>query len=250
MLRTQLGGLRRQLLCSTYSRPCLISECGPIVSFCFDDFPRTAYTTGGTILKSMGARGTYYAALGLQDSTNTLGDLLRSDDIFSLLADGHEIGCHTYTHSSCRDRSLKAFEGDVQKGRELLHKMTGCDAPNFSYPYGHVTLAAKKKIGAQMTSCRGIYGGVNRPTADLNLLRANSLYGDVDQFARVKDLVSESEQRRGWLIFYTHDVRRNPSPFGCTPALLDSTVSLVLERGLRVAPIGEVIASAQGKTLV
>jgi hypothetical protein len=77
-----------------------------------------------------------------------------------------------------------------------------------------------------MDSCRGIDGGINGSTTDLNLLRANSLYGDVDQFAASESLLSENVRRGGWLIFYTHDVRLNPSPYGCTPALLDKTVSL------------------------
>jgi peptidoglycan/xylan/chitin deacetylase (PgdA/CDA1 family) len=245
MLRSRLGDLRRHLLSTVHSRPIALGDQGPVVSFCFDDFPRTAYTSGGAILKSFGARGTYYAALGLMNTSNDLGDQLRTEDIDSLLADDHELGCHTFSHISCRSVPLSTFESDMQKGRDAIREMTGCDAANFAYPYGHITLHAKKRIGTQMTSCRGIYGGINGPVADLNVLRANSLYGDVDRFAEVESLFLHNRQRGGWLIFYTHDVRPNPSPFGCTPALLDKSISLAYENGFRILPVRDVIAIAQ-----
>ena len=248
MLRSLLGQLQRQLLSSIHPRSGRLGSQGPVVSFCFDDFPRTAYTTGGAILKSFRANGTYYAALGLMNTSNHLGDQFWQEDIDSLLADGHELGCHTYSHYSCRSVPQKVFESDVQKGREAIHKLTGYDAANFAYPYGHVNVALKKTIGAQMDSCRGIDGGINGSTTDLNLLRANSLYGDVDQFAASESLLSENVRRGGWLIFYTHDVRPNPSPFGCTPALLDRTVSLAEEKNCRIASVAEVLAVAHGMT--
>lgn len=240
-LRSQLGRLRAEMLSAVHSRPLPLRNQGPVVSFCFDDFPRTAYTTGGAILKSFGLCGTYYAALGLMNTTNELGDQLRQEDIDSLLADGHELGCHTFSHLSCRAVSARLFERDVLEGRQALCALTGSDAENFAYPYGHVSIGSKRLIGAHMSSCRGIYGGINDLVADLNLLRANSLYGDVDQRTRFGSLISTNVARRGWLIFYTHDVRRNPSAFGCTPDLFDQTVALAMERGCRIASIKEAL---------
>ena len=242
ILRSQLGRLRAGVLSAVHSRPLALGGRGPVVSFCFDDFPRTAYTTGGPILKSFGARGTYYASLGLMNTSNHLGDQLRQDDIESLLADGHELGSHTFSHVSCRTVSCRAFEQDVLEGREAIRALTGCDTGNFAYPRGHVSLRAKKRIGAQMNSCRGIYGGINDLAADLNLLRANSLYGDVDQGPRIESLIAANVARRGWLIFYTHDVRRDPSVYGCTPALLDQAIALAAESGSHIASIHEALA--------
>jgi peptidoglycan/xylan/chitin deacetylase (PgdA/CDA1 family) len=241
-LRSQLGVLRSQLLCSVFQRPVPLGSQGPVVSFCFDDFPRTAYTAGGAILKSFGARGTYYAALGLMNTTNDLGDQLKQEDIDSLLANGHELGCHTFSHISCRSVPIKSFESDVLKGRRTIRQLTGYDAANFAYPFGHVSVNSKRIIGAQMNSCRGIYGGINQPMADLNLLRANSLYGDVDQFDQFESLLSGTVSERGWLIFYTHDVRKSPSPFGCTPALLDRILALAEKKGCLITPVKDAIS--------
>lgn len=242
ILRSQLGRLRAGVLSAVHSRPLVLGDRGPVVSFCFDDFPRTAYTTGGAILKSFGARGTYYAALGLMNTSNHLGDQLRQDDIDSLLAEGHELGSHTFSHVSCRAVSLRSFERDVLEGRQAIRALTGSDTGNFAYPRGHVSIRSKKKIGAHMNSCRGIYGGINDLVADLNLLRANSLYGDIDQSSRVESLIAANVARRGWLIFYTHDVRRDPSVYGCTPALLDQAIALAAESGSRIASVKEALA--------
>lgn len=240
-MRSELAKARQLLLSTIHCRPMKLGNRGPLVSFCFDDFPRTACTVGGAILKSFGARGTYYTAMGMMNTQNELGDQFTPDDLHCLWADGHELASHTFSHMSCRKVSLQTFENDVQQGRNALREITGCDPSNFAYPYGHVTLTAKKRMGTQMRSCRGIWGGVNGPTADLNLLRANELYGDLDRLADVEFLLSENEQRAGWLIFYTHDVRSSPSPFGCTPKLLEKAVSLVVKRGFSVAPVEEVL---------
>ena len=243
-LQTTLGRLRRNLTCSVNRRAISLKMQNPVVSFCFDDFPRTAYSSGGSILRSFQARGTYYAALGLMGTSNELGDLLTWEDIESLLSDGHELGSHTFSHCSGRNVSPDVFERDALLGREVIRRMTGCDAGSFAYPYGHVIVRLKKRLGAQMDSCRGIYGGLNWPSADLNLLRANSLYGDADQCERVKSLLVDSERPGGWLIFYTHDVRRHPSPFGCTPALLEKTIEMTMENGFRISPVAEVVGLA------
>jgi peptidoglycan/xylan/chitin deacetylase (PgdA/CDA1 family) len=239
------GEVRQFLLRSMYRRTRSIDLQRPVVSFCFDDFPRTAYTAGGAILRSLGTRGTYYASLGLMNTTNELGPQLTQDDIESLLIDGHELSSHTYHHWSARRVTLDAFEKDVLHGRDAVRSMTGSDeVDNFAYPYGHVTLASKKRLTVELCSCRGIYPGINGPEIDLNLLRANSLYGDVNELPRVESLLAETARRRGWVIFYTHDVQQNPSPFGCTPALLDSVVALTLERGFQVLPVSQVVRRA------
>jgi len=57
---------------------------------------------------------------------------------------------------------------------------------NFAFPFGDVTLNAKRKIDQDVTSCRSIFNGLNGPEIDLNLLRANSLYGDQEKVGSVR----------------------------------------------------------------
>jgi hypothetical protein len=77
---------------------------------------------------------------------------------------------------------------------------------------------------------------------DLNLLRANSLYGDESRSDQVRDLILENCRRKSWLIFYTHDVQPAPSRFGCTPGILEFAVSFASQQGVRILTVAEVVA--------
>ncbi len=244
-VRSMLGRTRQKILCSVHQRTVALGNHGPIVSFCFDDFPRTAYATGGSLLEAFGGRGTYYAAISLMNRSNKLGELMRAEDLHSLVEKGHELGNQTYSHVSCRNISILAFRQDVRKQQRAIREMGLAPSGNFAYPYGEVTAAAKKALGQDMASCRSIYRGVNGPLLDLNLLRANSLYGDADRLPEIERLVSQNEEQKGWLIFYTHDVRENPSEFGCTPRLLEATISRVVRHGARIQTVAAVLAELE-----
>lgn len=239
---------RPQVLQLVHRRPLRLGDIGPAVSFTFDDFPRTAYTVGGAILKHFGALGTFYTALGLGHSSNGSGDQFRVDDLYSLVADGHELASHTFHHISSRTNSLAMFLEEVREGRAALQRIPGLAVSNnFAYPFGAVTAAAKGAVGREMLSCRGSFQGVNGPVADLNLLRANSIRGDVDQLDSVCRLLHDNERFKGWLIFYTHDVRKAPSPHGCTPRLLEATVNLALKRSMKILTVDEVLTGIRNR---
>jgi peptidoglycan/xylan/chitin deacetylase (PgdA/CDA1 family) len=236
--------MRRKFLSSMYPRQASLGTRGPIVSFTFDDFPRTALTVGGHILNSYGLCGTYYASIGLMNGVSPLGDQFRREDLDNLLRDGHELASHTFGHVSCRSVSCARYREDVEKGRSAIEKITGRpDFGNFAFPFGDVTLNTKKVVGRDVASSRSIWRGFNGPQVDLNLLRANSLYGNSDKFAQVQELILENERRRSWLIFYSHDVCQTPSRFGCTPELLEFAISFASRRCARIATIAEVVTA-------
>ncbi len=217
-----------------------LGDRGPIVSFGFDDFPRSAYLVGGPILESFGARGTYYAAAGLMNTSNGLGEICIADDLRSLLAKGHELGTQTFEHSSCRKVSLAHFEKDVNQGIEFVERLTGRQARGFAYPYGHVTLGTKKAFN-NLASVRTVYPGINGPDIDLNLLLANRVYGDMEGAEPIRELIRQNAKQKGWLIFYTHDVRPDPSEYGCTPELFEFAVSESAKSGARILTIEQIL---------
>ncbi|HEY7302956.1 MAG TPA: polysaccharide deacetylase family protein [Bryobacteraceae bacterium] len=237
---------RRYWLPVVYRRTARLRDIGPVVSFTFDDFPRSAYTVGGAILKSFGVFGTFYTAFALMNSSNYAGDQFLLDDLYSLVSDGHELGSHTLHHVSSRTFSTRAFVEEVLQGRAAMQRVPGLAvSDNFAYPFGAVSAAAKRAVGKTMLSCRGIYHGVNGPTVDLNLLRANPLYGHTEQLARVRRLLRRNEEVNGWLVFYTHDVHPQHSTYGCTPALLESAVKLALDRSMKILTVRDVLRKAQ-----
>jgi peptidoglycan/xylan/chitin deacetylase (PgdA/CDA1 family) len=245
-IRHALGTIRWRTISAISRREFALPAAGPTVSFTFDDFPRSALTVGGAILKSCGACGTYYAALGLMNKINDLGQQFCTEDLQTLLRAGHELGSHTLSHISCRSVSLPDFLADARKGKQAVEQITGIrDAHHFSYPYGHATLRAKQRIGASVSSCRGIVPGINESPVDLNLLRANRLYSWSFDLDSIDQLLKANERCRGWLIFYTHDISETPSPFGCKPGEFESAVKLAVTRRARIVPVGKAISSGQ-----
>ncbi len=243
VIKAQLGVMQQKVLSVVYRRQAPLAPRGPIVSFTFDDFPRSALNVGGRILSAHGVRATYYTAIGLMNTVNHLGDQFRREDLDVLLRDGHELASHTFGHVSCRKVSSATFEDEVERGRRAIEELTGrSDFGNFAFPFGAVTIAGKKIASQHLSSSRSIWGGVNGPDVDLNLLRANSLYGDIEKCAEVRELILENERRRGWLIFYSHDVSPTPSRYGCSPELLEYAVSFVSQRCARILTVAEVVA--------
>jgi peptidoglycan/xylan/chitin deacetylase (PgdA/CDA1 family) len=229
-VQSSLGGLRRGVLTAFCRRMVDLGNLGPLVSFTFDDFPRTALTCGAKIVESAGARATYYVALGMMDTVNRLGQQFCSDDLRVLASRGHEIAIHGNRHLSARRTPLDEFVRDAAECREALrNRLPGAVSDNFAFPYGEATLASKKFMGQRMASSRGTVPGLNGPDADLNLLRANPLYGGEDQAGPALRLIAENHVRKSWLIFYSHDVAGQPSPYGCTPELLQKIVSAASE---------------------
>lgn len=247
-LRSHLGKVRSRFLSSFCRRAATLGNLGPVVTFTFDDFPRSAFTTGAKILDRSGVRATYYVAMGLMDTSNRLGEQFRLTDLHALVERGHDIAIHGFRHVSARRTRLEEFISDVA---DCERAISACIpegwSNNFAYPYGEVTLAAKRLLGPRMQSSRGTIGGLNGPEIDLNLLRANALYGDVDQAGRVQRLINENQARKSWLIFYTHDVADRPSPYGCTPTMFQSAISFAAEQGAKIMTVAEVVSVLSGK---
>src|SRR6188768_4580996 len=68
----------------------------PIISFTFDDFPRSALRQAGAILRQHETTGTYYVSIGLMDKETPTGQMFTRDDLNELVEQKHELACHTY----------------------------------------------------------------------------------------------------------------------------------------------------------
>jgi hypothetical protein len=50
---------------------------------------------------------------------------------------------------------------------------------------------------------------------------------------------------RGWLIFFTHDVSDDPSPYGCSRKAFETVADAVARRGFRVLPVKNAVGLAR-----
>jgi len=224
------------------TRPAHVFCPGGAISFTFDDFPRSALTAGGAILEKYGCRGTYYTALNLAGTRDVLGPMFEPGDICAAHQQGHEIACHTFRHVNCARAGVREIAADIADNEAALAALIPGYAPvNFAYPYGELSLRAKRALAPRFWSCRGISEGLNFGMVDLAELRVARIHASDYNAGAFRLLVDRAVDAGGWLIFYTHDVADAPSPFGCTPEQLEEIVSYAAVRA-SVLPVCDVVA--------
>lgn len=210
----------------------------PVISFTFDDFPHSALRVGGEILKEFGARGTYYAALGLMGKVDSAGEMFEAEDILRVLRDGHELGCHTYDHLDSWTTKPSVFEKSIQVNRERLAVLVpNHDFRSFSYPISPPRIATKGRTSAYFDCCRGGGQTANQQVVDSNYLSAFFLEKKRDSPDVVHSLIEENSRKGGWLIFATHDVVDSPSPYGVKPPFFRDVVRASAESGAEILPV-------------
>lgn len=211
----------------------------PIISFTFDDFPRSALHQGGAILKQHGQLGTFYVALGLMDTDIPAGRAFSKEDLFQVVADGHELGCHTYAHCHSWNTAPSVFEASIiENQRELQKLIPGAEFKSLSYPIAWPRPQTKQRTEKYFNCCRSGGPTFNLGAADANNLQATFIEKHLENPASMLRLIEETCQSRGWLIFATHDVTEKPSPFGCTPGLFEEVVRAAVNSGAQVMPVG------------
>ncbi len=214
----------------------------PYISFTFDDFPRSALQTGGGILMRFGLRATYYASLGMMGTEAPPGALFLPDDIKELLAQGHELGCHTFGHCHSWETSPRVFENSIINNKRALAELVpGATFRSLAYPISGPRLGTKRRVCRYFHCCRGGGQTFNLGAIDLNLLKAYFLEKSRDNPTLVKEVIDRNCRARGWLIFATHDISETPTPYGCTPSFFEDIVKYSLHSGGRILPVAEAL---------
>lgn len=225
-----------------YRENYFIKLSSPIVSFTFDDFPKTAVRNGARILRSYGKTGTFYLSLELLGAFSDVGlPIADKSDIEKIISDGHDLGDHTYNHFNAFKVTNTDYEIAIKKNREKFQELFSIDNFNsFAYPFGYLKPATKKIVRCYYRFARGIEDGINVGITDLILLKAVHVKGGIENIEYYKNLISINKEKKGWLIFFTHEVENSPTPFGCNEELLSRIIELSLESGSEIMNISEV----------
>lgn len=219
----------------------------PLISFTFDDFPKSAVSRGAARLEDEGWRATYFASGGFAGRRTHHGDMFDADDVRRLSGAGHEIACHTFSHTDAASSDTEAFVADVERNAAFLNACGQDEAPaSFAFPYGEATASAKRALTGRFRALRGVRPGVNRGQADRALLRASPLDGGLDGLHRAIDAVRSATLKPGWLIFYGHDIQDLPTPWGCTPEFFDAVVDAVKSSGAQVMTMRAALDHIEG----
>ncbi len=243
--RKLAGRISRFVARHACTRPLALNNDAPIVSFTFDDVPTSACSLGAAVLEQHDARGTFYVAGGGCGATSPAGRLAGRDEIVALAVHGHEIGCHTYSHSAVSSIGQAELTADLERNRSFLQGTDGAiTVRNFAYPYGDFSLSSKRHLQARFDSCRSLRRGVNEGVVDLGALKTCLLENASIDRQDILDFIARTVAHRGWLIFASHDVGSPPSRFGVTHDLLAFAVKAARDAGCRLTTIAGALATS------
>ncbi|MES2693324.1 MAG: polysaccharide deacetylase family protein [Verrucomicrobiota bacterium] len=230
-------------------RPFTLPRGRAIISFTFDDFPRSALLEGGAILEHYNLAGTYYTALGLSGRTTVCGEMFHVDELPSLLDLGHELGCHTFDHHPAWETDPVTFESSVLHNADALKEhLPHAHFRTLSYPISYPRPETKDRVGYRFVCCRGGGQTFNHGTVDLNYLSAFFLEQSIHRPRAVRDAILANQAAGGWLIFATHDVCAEPSPYGCTPEFFRDIVHFAVDSGALILPVGQAWDTIHART--
>jgi peptidoglycan/xylan/chitin deacetylase (PgdA/CDA1 family) len=210
-----------------------------VFSLSFDDIPVSAWTEAGPILAGHGVKATYYVAGGLSGGENLGLPQFTTGHLQDLFAAGHEVGCHTWGHTSALAVSAAEYAADLDRNAAwVAERLDGHRMSTFAWPYGDVSVGAKAVVAERFALGRGVRDGVNAVHADRANLQAIGLESRRLPGYDLEALMAETAGRNGWLVAYGHDVMDGPTPYGCTPDDLDRVIRLAKAAGLDVLPVG------------
>ncbi|MDE2429442.1 MAG: polysaccharide deacetylase family protein [Burkholderiales bacterium] len=215
-----------------------------VVSFTFDDVPASACHRGAELLQQYQARGTFYICGGLTDGVEQTQACHSVRDLHNLVAAGHELGCHTFSHTNCANTSLMEIQRDWDKNQAFFHAeklpLSGFAFPFGAYDFGSKVAASKRFFYNRITG-----GGAQLRRADLSALRAQALYAATTPSDVILKLIQQVASDGGWLIFYSHEVSAHPGPWGTTPEQLEMALRLATQEGCRILPVQDAITFFQ-----
>ena len=229
------GGYGRRMAKWFGRRPFTMPAGAPIITFTFDDFPRSALFTGGLLLEESGVAGTYFVALGLMGQTGPTGEIFHGGDLTQLLARGHELGCHTFHHYPAWETAPSDYESSVAKNAAALTALLQVSKlQTHSYPISYPRPGTKRRLAPRFRGCRGGGQTFNHGTIDLNYLSSFFIEQSRDDFGAIEKMIGANVEAGGWLVFSTHDVCENPTRFGCTPTFFEKIVRSSVRSGAKI----------------
>jgi peptidoglycan/xylan/chitin deacetylase (PgdA/CDA1 family) len=242
--------IKRRLTLWRVAKPMPTTPRKGIISFTFDDFPKSAAQHGAEAMDMIGASATYYTCTGMAGHTNVMGDIFTADDIAPLIKAGHEIGTHTETHLDCARVDTETMRSEISTNAANLEAIIGkTPEPHFAWPYGETHFSGKSSIGDIVSTARGILPGINRKGSDLMQLRSFELTPEDWTTDRASKAIEQAARSGGWVTIFTHDVRKDPSAYGTTPAALQRLAKQASDSGADVLNISAAYEKITGEAV-
>ncbi|MDC7684710.1 polysaccharide deacetylase family protein [Asticcacaulis sp. BYS171W] len=245
--RSLYGKLRRRASKLLYRKPAKLTGLArPLLTFSFDDAPQSAATAGADIIEKHGFKATYFISAGIMGEDSHFGPYTTPEQVKDLHIRGHEIACHTFTHIDCGQASGADIAASVDQNQKMIQSLGLPASITFAYPYGDVSPQAKAQLSARYASARALHHGLITTGTDLNQAPAVGIEGADGETLALDWMRRAVATPDSWLVLYTHDVRENPSPWGCTPESLDRLARAAVAMGFEVVTYAEGAGRAGG----
>src|SRR5690349_11383669 len=99
--------VERQVVQLRHAARAQIAPDRPVVTFTFDDFPKSALN-GADIVEKHGGRAGFYACTSLMGQKSpVMGEMFDAAALKELGARSHEIGAHSHSHLDCARHKLE-----------------------------------------------------------------------------------------------------------------------------------------------
>lgn len=214
----------------------------PIVSITFDDGLYTSYSNGGKTLNENNMKATYYINPGLIGQNRYMGDT----DVRDLLANGHQIGSHTYIHTDITMLSKKALNNDLKKANKYISKL-GIQNIDFASPYGKYDQILIPSLKENQSSHRGTEMGINTKQN----LNKDELYGLFIRKTTTDDdlrkQLNDAKLKKGWIILIYHDIELSSSEFSIDKETFDRHVKIIKDSGIKVSTVESALGTVGGQ---
>jgi peptidoglycan/xylan/chitin deacetylase (PgdA/CDA1 family) len=160
------------------------------------------------------------------------------EDLRNAFAQGHEIGCHTFSHCPAWETTPLEFENQIVANQDALKKiLPTASFRSMSYPISNPRAQTKRRSGRYFACCRGGGQTFNTGNADLNYLAAFFIEQARANPQMIKDMIDATCKANGWLILATHDIDAQPTRWGCTPQLFENVAQYAANSGARIMPV-------------
>jgi peptidoglycan/xylan/chitin deacetylase (PgdA/CDA1 family) len=198
----------------------------PLLCLSFDDGPGPQTPAILDVLGEHGARGTFFV----------LGESIegREEILARTIAEGHEVGNHTFSHSHALDLEEAELEHDIARCQRLL---SAAEPVLFRPPYGEDSLRCSRVAARRGLPVTVLWSIDPRDFAERN---PDAIAEVIEREAAAGAIVDLHD---GFPRVTSTDRDRTP-----TLQALERAVPRLIERGFRLVTISELLAAPAGES--
>lgn len=191
----------------------------PMIALTFDDGPSAHTERLLDIFKTYGGKGTFFVMGSILDS--------RQEALRRIANDGHEIGNHSWSHSSFVESSTGAVRNEIMNTRNKIYEITGVDSILVRPPHG----ACNERIQALGKELGVSFINWTVDTLDWKTKNANAVYKEI------MDYVADGN------IVLCHDLHKT------TVDAMERAIPDLIEKGYQLVTVLELLTCRGGEII-